>query len=61
MEEAGGDTVSEALKAEIAAAMADGRDIVVTAGATDWRTGPFGRLAGAAEGARPTGLSHSAV
>ena len=44
MEEAGAETVMEALKAEIADALADGRDIVVTAGATDWRPDPCKRL-----------------
>jgi uncharacterized membrane protein len=49
MEEAGSDTVTEALKTEIAAALAEGRDIVVTAGATDWHPSPLGRLVGPPE------------
>jgi hypothetical protein len=44
MEEAGADTVSEALKSEIAAALAERRDLVVTAGAADWRADPLRRL-----------------
>jgi uncharacterized membrane protein len=37
MEEAGARTVTEVLKSEIAAALAERRDLVVTAGAADWR------------------------
>jgi hypothetical protein len=44
MEEAGAKTVTEALKSEIAAALAERRDLVVTAGAADWRAEPLRRL-----------------
>jgi len=44
MEEAGADTVADVLKSEIAAALSEGRDVVLTAGAADWRTAGLERL-----------------
>jgi uncharacterized membrane protein len=44
MEEAGADVLTQALKSEIAAVLAEGRDFVVTAGAADWRAGSLQRL-----------------
>src|SRR5262249_52005790 len=44
MEEAGADTVADVLKSEIAAALAEGRDLVLTAGAADWRATALERL-----------------
>jgi len=39
LEEAGSEAVEDALKAEIAAVLAEGRDVVLTAGAATWRAG----------------------
>jgi uncharacterized membrane protein len=40
MEEAGEETVMEALRTEIEAALAEGRDLILTAGGADWRAMP---------------------
>jgi hypothetical protein len=40
MEEAGEETVAEALRSEIEAALAEGRDLILTAGGADWRAMP---------------------
>ncbi len=47
MEEAGSDTVEQVLRSEIGAALAEGRDLVLTAGAADWRAVPLERLTAA--------------
>jgi hypothetical protein len=44
MEEAGVEAVTDAVRTEIADAMASGRDLVFTAGATEWRAAPLERL-----------------
>src|SRR5262249_19502041 len=45
MEEAGDEVVTETLRTEIAAAVAEGRDLILTAGGADWRTIPASRVA----------------
>ena len=40
MEEAGEETVADALRSEIEAALAEGRDLILTAGGADWRAMP---------------------
>jgi hypothetical protein len=40
MEEAGEETITQALRTEIAAALAEGRELILTAGGADWRALP---------------------
>jgi len=44
MEEAGPDTVAEAMKCEIASALATRQDLLVTAGSTGWQVAPVAEL-----------------
>jgi hypothetical protein len=44
MEEAGAETITEALRSEILDALASRRDLVLTAGGADWRAVPLRRL-----------------
>jgi hypothetical protein len=46
LEEAGADTVTAVLKSEIATALGEGRDVVLTAGAVEWGPGPLQHLRG---------------